>query len=230
MPQEKGRGEKGKEESAIEKTRAILAADDRSILIPAWRNEASEEVLALFLILPPPLIPNHPRFLPSPPSPRSRGRFPRRCAHGNRSLEQDSIGIRLHPPSSPFPPRIPFLLFPLAHVYAEKYLPFSNNTPRLIHPRTQRVRWVRVRVLIRGVILHSKFIRLSVPAHLHPPLFQAIFRRSLSSPVGDAAEARRSLLDKYFYSLLKLANALLAYPLGPAPPRRIPRIFAPVFI
>lgn len=106
-------------------------------------------------------------------------RFSGRCARGNRSVEQDSTSTRLEPPPPPLPLSLPILshspFISAGSVYAEKYLPFSNNTPRLFHPRRSCCEVERV--LIRGVILHSKFIRLSVPP---PPSF--LPRPSLTGP------------------------------------------------
>lgn len=159
------------EENTIEETRAILAAHDRSILIPTWRNEASKEALSYYSSS---LLRYHlPRFLPPSASPRSRQRFPRDAravivAWNKIPPALDFIPLPFSRPVRPSPFYIRWL------VYAEKYLPFSNNTPRLsatpdqVRDRGRGRR--RVWVLIRGVILHSKFIRLSVPPPPSSPL------------------------------------------------------------
>lgn len=122
---------------------------------------------------------------------RMRRRFPRRCAHGNRGVEQDSSGTRFYP----F-----FLSLSLSHsllflFYIGSYMPrniyrFPIILQSSFHPRRSLLRG-RARVLIRGVILHSKFIWLSVPPPPPPPNFETIFRHPLSSPAGDAAAEAR---------------------------------------
>lgn len=110
-------------------TRHSCARGKRSILIPTMRrNEISEEIHSPNRS-PTLLVPSLPHFLPSSSLPRSRRPSPRKCACDNRRTR-----FHRYSTSSPCSLSFSYLTIPYRPfisarlVYAEKYLPFSNNT------------------------------------------------------------------------------------------------------